>query len=108
MTNITIIGGGACGTAVFIELVLQIADSGLRNETKITIIEKDKSLGYGLAFGTDQPGHLLNTQAELMGIHVLEPEHFSGWLKQHGGRNRTDVKGHGETDHSYTTRSFYG
>lgn len=108
MKNITIIGGGACGTAAFIELVLQIAASDLTKETKLTIIEKDKDLGYGLAFGTDQPGHLLNTQAELMGIHVHEPEHFSEWIKQNGGGKRKDVKGTGETDHSYTTRSLYG
>ena len=108
MKNITIIGGGACGTAVFIELVLQIAASDLTKETKLTIVEKQKDLGYGLAFGTNQPGHLLNTQAELMGIHVHEPEHFSGWLKQNGGAKRKDVKGTEETDHSYTTRSLYG
>jgi uncharacterized NAD(P)/FAD-binding protein YdhS len=108
MKNITIIGGGACGTAVFIELVLQIAASALTDQVKLTIIEKEKVLGYGLAFGTDQPGHLLNTQAELIGIHVREPEHFSNWLKAIGGPGRDDVKGHHETDHTYTTRSLYG
>lgn len=108
MKNITIIGGGACGTAVFIELLLQAATSGLADKIKIYIIEKHEKLGYGLAFGTEQPGHLLNTQAELMGIHVHEPEHFSQWLKQHGGKNRKDVKGEGESDHTYTTRRLYG
>lgn len=108
MKNITIVGGGACGTAVFIELLLQIVTSGLANQLKITIIEKDKRLGYGLAFGTEQPGHLLNTQTELMGIHVHEPQHFSQWLMDQGGKNREDVKGGGETDHTYTTRKLYG
>ena len=108
MKNITIIGGGACGTAVFIELLLQAVSSGLADKIKIYIIEKDERLGYGLAFGTEQPGHLLNTQTELMGIHVHEPEHFSQWLKQQGGKKRKDVKGEGETDHTYTTRRLYG
>lgn len=108
MKNITIVGGGACGTAVFIELLLQIITSGLANKIKISIIEKDERLGYGLAFGTKQPGHLLNTQTELMGIHVHEPGHFSEWLKQQGGKDRKDVKGEGETDHTYTTRQLYG
>lgn len=106
--NITIIGGGACGTAVYIELVLQMAKDELKNEIKITIIEKEKSLGYGLAFGTDQPGHLLNTQADLMGIHTDEPGHFANWLKNKGGKKRQDVKGNGSEDHSYTTRKLYG
>lgn len=108
MKNITIIGGGACGTALFIELLLQIANSGLSKESKITIIEKDGQLGQGLAFGTKQPGHLLNTQTELMGIHVHEPEHFSEWLKLRGGKDRKDVKGKGETEYTYTTRKLYG
>lgn len=108
MKNITIIGGGACGTAVFIELVLQMAASAIARDVKLRIIEKEKALGYGLAFGTDQPGHLLNTQAELMGIHVHEPEHFSEWLKDMGGSNRDDVKGPQDTANTYTTRSLYG
>ena len=108
MKNITIIGGGACGTAVFIELLLQIAASEHSKETQITIVEKDEQLGYGLAFGTEQPGHLLNTQAELMGIHVHEPEHFVEWIKQQGGKGREDVKGQGKTEHTYTTRQLYG
>src|SRR5690606_23585965 len=82
MKNIAIIGGGACGTAVFIELLLLIVNEKWRNEVKLTLIEKEKHIGYGLAFGTDQPGHLLNTQADLMGIYVNEPGHFSNWIKE--------------------------
>ncbi|MEX2591968.1 MAG: FAD/NAD(P)-binding protein [Anditalea sp.] len=108
MKNITIIGGGACGVAVYIELLLQITTLGLTKEVKLTVIEKDDRIGYGLAFGTDQPGHLLNTQADLMGIHAAEPGHFSDWLKTHGGKARKDVKGKGSTDHTYTTRKLYG
>lgn len=108
MKNITIIGGGACGTAVFIELLLQLTTAELINETKINLIEKEEHLGQGLAFGTDQPGHLLNTQTDLMGIHADEPEHFAEWLKRHGGKSREDVKGSGDTGHTYTTRKLYG
>lgn len=108
MKNITIIGGGACGVAVYVELILQIITLELTNEAKITLIEKDKHIGYGLAFVTDQPGHLLNTQADLMGIHAAEPGHFADWLKTHGGKERKDVKGNGSTDHTYTTRKLYG
>ncbi len=108
MKNITIIGGGACGVAVLAELVLQIVNFDLVGDAKIILIEKDRRIGYGLAFGTEQPGHLLNTQAELMGIHVAEPRHFSEWLKKRGGRKRDDVKGRGATGHTYTSRKLYG
>jgi uncharacterized NAD(P)/FAD-binding protein YdhS len=108
MKNVTIIGGGACGVAVSIELFLQIVTWGHSNEIEITLIEKEEELGYGLAFGTDQPGHILNTQADLMGIHAAEPRHFADWLKAHGGKSRKDVKGKGSTGHAYTTRKLYG
>src|SRR5690606_18974251 len=108
MKNVTIIGGGACGVAVSIELLLQIVSWGLSNEIKITLIEKEEEIGYGLAFGTDQPSHILNTQADLMGIHAAEPGHFADWLKVHGGKRRKDVKGSGATGQAYTTRKLYG
>ncbi|WP_194778043.1 FAD/NAD(P)-binding protein [Pararhodonellum marinum] len=108
MKNITIIGGGACGVAAFLELFIQITSQKITDQVKITLIEKSKPFGYGLAFGTDQKGHLLNTQAELMGIFASEPGHFSQWLKKNGGKKRKDVKGKGKTDRSYTTRELYG
>jgi uncharacterized NAD(P)/FAD-binding protein YdhS len=108
MKNITIIGGGACGVAAFLELFVQIASQGLIDQVSITIIEKEKPIGFGLAFGTDQPGHLLNTQADLMGLFASEPNHFAHWLKQNGGKNRDDVKGKGDEDSVYTTRKLYG
>jgi uncharacterized NAD(P)/FAD-binding protein YdhS len=108
MKNITIIGGGACGVAAFLELFVQISSQDLINQVSITIIEREKPIGFGLAFGTDQPGHLLNTQADLMGLFASEPKHFASWLKVHGGKNRDDVKGTGDEESVYTTRRLYG
>jgi uncharacterized NAD(P)/FAD-binding protein YdhS len=108
MKNITIIGGGACGVAAFLEIYIQILSQKLTDQVSITIIERDKPIGYGLAFGTDQPGHLLNTQADLMGLFASEPNHFAEWLKENGGKNRDDVKGNGDEESVYTTRHLYG
>ncbi|AGA77282.1 FAD/NAD(P)-binding protein [Echinicola vietnamensis] len=108
MKNITIIGGGANGISAFIELFIHIVTSGLEKEVQVTIVEKDERLGYGLAFGTPQPGHILNTQADLMGIFAHEPGHFAAWLKKKGHRQREDLKGTDEVDNAYTTRIFYG
>jgi uncharacterized NAD(P)/FAD-binding protein YdhS len=108
MKNITIVGGGACGVATFLELLIQITIRDLSWEIAITIMEKEKPIGYGLAFGTNQPGHLLNTQANLMGLFAAEPGHFSDWLDKHKLENPNDIKGKGDTESSYTTRHLYG
>jgi uncharacterized NAD(P)/FAD-binding protein YdhS len=108
MKNIAIIGGGACGTAVLVELLLQIACKEWRKDVKITLIEKEKQIGYGLAFGTDQPGHLLNTQAYLMGIHSNEPGHFAEWVKKKKGISNKKEMGTGFAEQTYTTRKLYG
>jgi uncharacterized NAD(P)/FAD-binding protein YdhS len=110
MRDITvgIIGGGACGVAALAELMVQLKIADKHKTTKILLIEKRKELGQGLAFSTDQPGHLLNTQADLMGIHSFEPSHFSLWLKKHGEEIKNEVKGGNPIDESYTTRRLYG
>ncbi|MDT0645517.1 FAD/NAD(P)-binding protein [Zunongwangia sp. F260] len=107
MKNLTIIGGGACGAAAFIELVIEICSLGLQEKLSITLIERRKNFGYGLAFGTRQKSHFLNTQAELMGIYANEPGHFAEWIKVKDG-NKNEVKAEGSLSSAYTSRIFYG
>ncbi len=106
--TVSIIGGGACGVSALIELMLQLKITNLHKTTKIQLIEKSKEVGLGLAFSTDQPGHLLNTQADLMGIHSFEPDHFSAWLKSNRESVKDEVKGKELLDEAYTTRRLYG
>jgi len=108
LKNIAIIGGGACGSAAFIELSLQVIVQQLQDKVSITLIERSPEVGYGLAFGTPQKSHLLNTQANLMGIYAHEPNHFTKWLKKNGGKARKDVKGESDTSSAYTSRILYG
>lgn len=107
-TNITIIGGGACGISLFIELFLQLRIANSHHKVSITIIEENKEVGKGLAFGTKQPGHILNTQADLMGIHFAEPAHFSEWLKKHDSTVGGEVVDNQGEDQAFTTRRLYG
>ncbi len=76
--TLTIIGMGACGVAAFAEAVLRLRyDPG--DGIAIHLVERHE-LGHGLAFGTDQPGHRLNTESRLMGLYDREPTHFRYWL----------------------------
>jgi uncharacterized NAD(P)/FAD-binding protein YdhS len=76
--SITIIGMGACGSAAFAEMTIRLAAAPLPGIT-INLVERDEP-GPGLAFGTDQPGHLLNTESRLMGLYAHETGDFRRWL----------------------------
>ena len=80
--TITLVGAGACGVATFLELyqILQ-RRRWLDRDITIHVVDK-KRMAEGLAFGTSQPGHLLNTSANLMGIFVNEPAHYGHWLRE--------------------------
>lgn len=108
MKKIAIIGGGACGAAALIELLVQTTAGNLQDKVSFTLIERRQDTGYGLAFGSKQKSHLLNTQANLMGIYAEEPTHFAKWLKDNGGNYRTDVKTKSSENNAYTSRLLYG
>lgn len=101
-----IIGGGACGVAAFIDLFIQLKSTGLTHKLDITIVEPDE-IGKGLAFGTRQPGHLLNTQADLMGIHAAEPGHYSTWLESNAETVESETIGLDSPSDAYSTRRLY-
>lgn len=77
--RITIVGAGACGVAAFAELVTRL-QLGRNRDVAIRLIERTDELGRGLAFGTDQPGQLLNTESRLMGLLDQEPGDYRRWL----------------------------
>lgn len=97
--SITIIGVGACGVAAFAEAVTRLTASPIPGVT-INLVERDEDVGPGLAFGTDQPGHLLNTESRLMGLYAHEAGDFRHWLD---ARRPLDPDGV-----EYARRSEYG
>lgn len=77
MKNITIIGGGASGTLLAINL-LRYKDAG---PATINLVERREKIGAGVAFSTDKETHLLNVPAGKMGAFPDEIDHFHKWLK---------------------------
>lgn len=107
-THILIIGGGANGVAAFVQLVSELIIRGKHRHFSLTIVEKRNAIGEGLAFGTKQPGHLLNTQSGMMGIHPYEPTHYSNWLTANKHLVPEDeLKQYDDPEDSYTTRRLY-
>lgn len=77
--SIAIIGGGASGVLVAAHLL-----RNRRPGLQITIVEKQASLGRGLAYSTDLADHLLNVRASNMSAFADDPDHFVRWLTGHG------------------------
>ncbi|MFL6467071.1 MAG: FAD/NAD(P)-binding protein, partial [Pyrinomonadaceae bacterium] len=80
MKRITIIGGGASGTLLAINLLKY--SGGERVE--INLVEKRTTVGRGVAFGTEHDVHLLNVPAGKMGAFPDDVEHFHRWLGERG------------------------
>jgi uncharacterized NAD(P)/FAD-binding protein YdhS len=80
MKRITIIGGGASGTLLAVNLIRNGGDAPL----ELNLIEKNSRLGRGVAYGTAHDFHLLNVPAAKMGAFPDRVEHFHEWLTANG------------------------
>jgi len=74
---ITLIGGGFSGTMTAVNLILKA-----KRTLTINLIEKSAALAKGVAYGTEDPFHILNVHAKNMGAYAEEKEHFYLWLQQ--------------------------
>ena len=76
---ILIIGGGASGLLVAVNLLQQ--DKNLR----VVLVERlSKGPGAGVAYGTEHLGHLLNVPAGRMGAFPDRADDFLNWLREKG------------------------
>ncbi len=77
---VAIIGGGASGLLTAIQLLRQSGPQGPR----VYLIEKQDTFGFGAAYSTNDPSHLLNTRAGNMSGFPDKPRHFLDWLQSNG------------------------
>lgn len=78
MKRITIIGGGASGTLLALNLLKYKGERRL----EINLVEKRPHIGRGVAFSTQEDAHLLNVPAGKMGAYADDVEHFHRWLNE--------------------------
>jgi len=74
--DVAIIGGGFSGACLARELLDKAASS-----FRIALIEPSPCRGRGVAYGTQDPKHLLNVSAENMSAFADDPNHFLSWAK---------------------------
>ena len=77
--DFAIIGGGAAGTLLAVRL-LQAAPAGMR----IAMIESGEP-GRGVAYGSDNPAHVLNVPAGGMSMFTERPDDFVQFLTERDG-----------------------
>ncbi len=92
--RVAIIGGGFSGVATAAHLLKRG-----RRAPDVVLIGNARRLGPGLAYGTDDPAHLLNVRASNMSAFADQPDHFVRWLAQHGRR---------DAGTSFQPRKLYG
>ncbi|MEA3018366.1 MAG: hypothetical protein QOI38_3088 [Sphingomonadales bacterium] len=73
-----VIGGGLSGALQAIHLIREGAK-------RVVLIERARTPGRGVAYGTDRPEHLLNVPARRMSAFPDEPDHFVRWYGERGG-----------------------
>lgn len=76
MKRVVIVGGGASGTLLTINLIREAGERPI----EINIVERESRLGRGVAYGTAFDAHLLNVPAGRMGAFPDDIEHFHRWL----------------------------
>ncbi|KEQ78398.1 hypothetical protein M438DRAFT_285793 [Aureobasidium pullulans EXF-150] len=75
--DVVVVGGGASGVAVVLHLLEKIKQG--KRMKSITLLEKSKAAGPGLAYSEACAGTILNMHADTMGLYINDHLHFSKW-----------------------------
>jgi len=78
MNHVAIIGGGLSGALQAIHLVQE-------GVSQVTLIERGRVPGRGVAYGTGRSEHLLNVPARRMTAFPDRPDHFVDWFEKTAG-----------------------
>jgi uncharacterized NAD(P)/FAD-binding protein YdhS len=95
MKRITIIGGGASGTLLAVNLLKYQGDERI----EVNLVEKRSDVGHGVAFSTQHDVHLLNVPVGKMGALPQDIEHFHKWLH---------LEGHEYEPNAFVPRKMFG
>jgi uncharacterized NAD(P)/FAD-binding protein YdhS len=76
--SVVIVGGGAGGTLAALHLLRSGAP------LDVTIVERSRRLGAGVAYGTTDVRHLLNVRCNGMSAYPDDPGNFTAWATRWG------------------------
>lgn len=75
--SITLVGGGASGLAVFLQLIERAKDGDQLG--RVVILERGQIPGPGLAYSNSCSGTIINMHTDTMGLYFDKPRHFTEW-----------------------------
>jgi uncharacterized NAD(P)/FAD-binding protein YdhS len=99
-SRVAIIGGGFSGVMTAVNLA-RLAKRPLH----VTIINTQRPLGRGVAYGTRRMEHLLNVAARNMSAFPDQPDHFLQWLRT---RSEFDTVPERDLRERFIPRMIYG
>ena len=76
--TVAVVGGGASGALQALHLLKAGA-------SRVSLIERSRVPGRGVAYSTGRPEHLLNVPARRMSAYPADPDHFANWYAERGG-----------------------
>lgn len=79
LKTIAIVGAGFSGTVLAASLLERSAEP-----VRVLLFDRTGTFGAGVAYGTEDPCHLLNVPASKMSAFEDRPGHFTDWLAQRG------------------------
>lgn len=97
---VAVIGAGFSGTMAALHLLPRL---GAR---PILLCERGERFACGIAYGSDDPGHLLNVRAANMSAYPEQPNHFLDWLERAPGARPEQV--HATSAGTFVSRHLYG
>jgi uncharacterized NAD(P)/FAD-binding protein YdhS len=90
--SVLVVGGGCSGTLAAIHLLRTTSH-------RVTVVEPGERPGRGIAYGTTNPAHLLNSRAAAMSVSADDPQDFVTWCARRDPTMRA---------HSFAPRQWYG
>ncbi len=78
--RVVLVGGGASGVLP----AARLSDATTARPAHVTIVEPGDRLAAGVAYGTDDPDHLLNVRASGMSADPSRPDQLVEWIQARG------------------------
>jgi uncharacterized NAD(P)/FAD-binding protein YdhS len=101
--HVCVVGGGFTGAAAAIACAARI-----EHPFRLTIVERSKSLGRGVAYGGDHPLHLLNVRTRDLSIRAGQPGDFLNWAFRQIDQGENHSSLHEGLAHTFLPRQLFG